>query len=127
MVDRLSYNAVKQVEAVIRTFIFCVSSALTYSALTASAMAQSIAQSPAYTPWAIGFYSFAIAIVLIFLLLNIAVKNQPGLYISALNVGMLLSIWMLEDGLIGVLPGMGRPLNDSFVLSIGQLTCTIGK
>lgn len=126
MVDRLSYNAVKQVEAVIRTFIFCVSSALTYSALTASAMAQSIAQSPAYTPWAIGFYSFAIAIVLIFLLLNIAVKNQPGLYISALNVGMLLSIWMLEDGLIGVLPSMGRPLNDSFVLSIGQLTCTIG-
>lgn len=95
-------------------------------AVAASAVAQPIAQSPAYTPSAIGFYSFAVTIVLIFLLLNLAVKNQPGLYISALNFGMLLSIWMLEDGLIGLVPSMGRPLNDSFVLSTGQLTCTIG-
>ncbi|MEL7541030.1 MAG: HAMP domain-containing sensor histidine kinase [Pseudomonadota bacterium] len=116
----------KQVEAVIRTFKFCVSSTLIFSAITADASAQPIASTPAYTPWAIGFYSFAITIVLIFLLLNIAVKNRPGLYISALNVGMLLSIWMLEDGLIGWLPSMGRPLNDSFVLFVGQLTCTIG-
>lgn len=93
---------------------------------SAGAFAQPMAQSPAYTPLAIGFYSFAVTIVLIFLLLNIAVKNQPGLYISALNIGMLASIWMLEDGLIGLFPSMGRPLNDSFVLSTGQLTCTIG-
>ncbi|MEO1190036.1 MAG: HAMP domain-containing sensor histidine kinase, partial [Pseudomonadota bacterium] len=73
-----------------------------------------------------GFYSFAVTIVVIFLLLNIAVKNAPGLYISALHVGMLLSIWLLEDGLIGLIPDMGRPLNDSIVLSVGQLTCAIG-
>lgn len=116
----------KQVDAVVRTLLFCISCALIFSAFAAGAMAQSVGQSPAYTPSAIGFYSFAVTIVLIFLLLNIAVKNQPGLYISALNVGMLLSIWMLEDGLIGLFPGMGRPLNDSIVLSTGQLTCTIG-
>jgi signal transduction histidine kinase len=96
------------------------------SALAVGAVAQPIVQSPAYTPSAIGFYSFAVTIVLIFLFLNIAVNNRPGLYISALNFGMLLSIWLLEDGLFGFLPSMGRPLNDSFVLSTGQLTCTIG-
>lgn len=116
----------KQVEAVIRTSLSFVLNTLIFSAVTATAVAQPLAQSPAYTPWAIGFYSFAITIVLIFLLLNIALKNLPGLYVSALNIGMLLSIWMLEDGLIGLLPGMERPLNDSFVLSIGQLTCSVG-
>jgi len=114
---------VSQVEAVVRALKFCVFSVLAFAA---SAVAQPIAQSPAYTPSAIGFYSFAVTIVLIFLFLNIAVKNLPGLYISALNFGMLASIWMLEDGLIGLFPSMGRPLNDSFVLSTGQLTCTIG-
>ncbi|MEO1323891.1 MAG: hypothetical protein AAFV59_12890, partial [Pseudomonadota bacterium] len=116
----------KQVEAVVREAQNFVSCALICSVLAANASAQALVQSPAYTPWAIGFYSFAVTIVLIFLLLNIAVKNMPGLYISALNIGMLLSIWMLEDGLIGLMPDMERPLNDSFVLSIGQLTCTTG-
>ena len=92
------------------------------STLAVGAVAQPIAQSPAYTPSAIGFYSFAVTIVLIFLFLNIAVNNRPGLYISALNFGMLLSIWLLEDGLFGLLPSMGRPLHDSFVLSTGQLS-----
>ena len=115
-----------QVETVVRTLLICVSCALVLSAVTAAAVAQTFAQSPAYTPSAIGFYSFAVTIVLIFFFLNIAVKNRPGLYISALNFGMLLSIWLLEDGLLGLLPNMGRPLNDSFVLSTGQLTCTIG-
>ena len=123
VVDRYALNAVSQVETVVRTLNFFVIGALTFAA---SAVAQPIAQSPAYTPSAIGFYSFAVTIVLIFFLLNVAVKNQPGLYISALNIGMLASIWMLEDGLIGLFPSMGRPLNDSFVLSTGQLTCTIG-
>ncbi len=112
-----------QVEAVVRTFKLC---ALGTLASAASAVAQPLGQSPAYTPSAIGFYSFAVTVVLIFLLLNLAVKNRPGLYISALNVGMLASIWMLEDGVIGLYPAMGRPLNDSIVLSTGQLTCTIG-
>ncbi len=88
--------------------------------------AQALPQSPAYTPWAIGFYSFAVTILVVFFGLNVSVRNTAGLYVSALFAGMLLSIWMLEDGLIGLFPDMGRPLNDSFVLSVGQLTCAIG-
>ena len=109
-----------------RIISFSVLSGLISLVLAPGAMAQSLSASPAYTPWAIGFYSFAVTIVVIFLLLNVSVKNSAGLYISALHIGMLLSIWTLEDGLIGVIPDMGRPLNDSFVLSIGQLTCFIG-
>lgn len=109
-----------------RTVSYSVLWASLLSLLVPGAMAQSLSASPAYTPWAIGFYSFAVTIVVIFLLLNLSVKNSAGLHISALHVGMLVSIWMLEDGLIGLIPGMGRPLNDSFVLSMGQLTCVIG-
>ncbi|MEM7327563.1 MAG: HAMP domain-containing sensor histidine kinase [Pseudomonadota bacterium] len=126
MIEQSHCNTFKQVYALVRTVLLGASGALFSAVFTAGAVAQSLSQSPAYTPWAIGFYSFAVTVVLIFLLLNVAVKNAAGLYISALHVGMLLSIWMLEDGLIGLVPDMGRPLNDSFVLSIGHLTGAIG-
>ena len=91
-----------------------------------SASSQIAGSATAYTPWALVFYSFAVTILASFVLINIALENRAGLYIAALFVGMLASIWLLEDGLIGLLPRMGRPLNDSIVLSTGQVTAALG-
>lgn len=91
-----------------------------------SAGSQIAGEATAYTPWALVFYSFALTILASFLLINVALENRAGLFISALFAGMLISIWLLEDGLIGVLPSLPRPLNDSTVLSAGQITAAIG-
>lgn len=83
-------------------------------------------EAPAWSPGAVGFYSFAVTILAIFFGVNVALKNPAGLWYSALHAGMLLSIWMLEDGLIGLFDWSGRDLNDCITLSTGHVTCAIG-
>lgn len=90
------------------------------------ALAQSVNTAPAWSPGAVGFYSFAVTILVIFFGVNVALKNPAGLWYSALHAGMLLSIWMLEDGLIGLFGWTERDLNDSITLSTGHVTCAIG-
>ncbi|MEO1028300.1 MAG: HAMP domain-containing sensor histidine kinase [Pseudomonadota bacterium] len=81
---------------------------------------------PAWSSGAVGFYSVAVTILAIFFGINMALKNTAGLWYSALYVGMLASIWMMEDGLIGLFGWTERDLNDSITLSTGHITCAIG-
>lgn len=73
--------------------------------------------------WAI-FYSVSVTTIIAFYLINIALKNVPGLYYSTLFAFFLLMIFALEGGL--KLFGLEGRTEASLVLTFGLLNAGFG-
>ncbi|WP_375208291.1 sensor histidine kinase [Hyphococcus sp.] len=72
------------------------------------------------------FYASAITIIAAFFLINIALKNRPGVYYAILFALMLLLLWALEGGLSLAAPEMSAAMERKMALSIGFLAAGFG-
>ena len=75
---------------------------------------------------AVAFYSIAATIVTAFLLINVALKNTPGVYYALLFAIMLAVVWMLEGGLVMAAPNMESSLRRSLDISVGLFAAGFG-
>jgi len=75
---------------------------------------------------AVAFYSIAATIVVSFFLVNLALKNIPGIYYAALFAIMLVIVWSLEGGLAAALPTMEIRVLRGLELSFGLFAAGFG-
>ena len=81
-------------------------------------------QSAVYSPAGLVFYSVATTTIAAFFLVNIGLKNRPGIYYSALFAVMLALIWALEGGLKA--HGLGGEFEADIAITIGFLGAGFG-
>lgn len=79
---------------------------------------------PVYAPAGLVFYSIASTTILAFFLINIGLKNRPGVYYSGLFAAMLALIWALEGGLKA--HGLSGELEADIAITIGFLCAGFG-
>lgn len=79
---------------------------------------------PVYAPAGLVFYSVAATTILAFFLINIGLKNLPGIYYSGLFAAMLALIWALEGGLKA--HGLSGELEADIAITIGFLSAGFG-
>jgi len=79
---------------------------------------------PVYAPAGLVFYSVAGTTILAFFLINIGLKNHPGIYYSGLFAAMLALIWALEGGFKA--HGLGGELEADIAITIGFLSAGFG-
>lgn len=106
-----------------RSTVTLLVTALSTLALSAAAMAAEI-----ITPTVASatFYSAAIAAVIVFFLFNAALRNRIGMLYAALFAVMLVLIWVLEGGLLDLLPQLGEQANRFIGLLTGLIGCALG-
>lgn len=79
---------------------------------------------PVYAAAGLVFYSIASTTILAFFLINIGLKNRPGIYYSGLFAATLALIWALEGGLKA--HGLSGELEADIAITIGFLSAGFG-
>lgn len=92
-------------------------------ALAATALA---AETAVPTAASAAFYSAAVTTVAAFFLFNAALRNRVGLLYAALFAVMLALVWVLEGGLLHLLPQLSEQADRFVGMVIGLTGCALG-